>query len=104
VTLVPINEGRPGIVYIKTKVAQVRGCKPATKQGIETWVKGWEGKKRAAAQRTKANQPHPAQRELDNTSEPALGRQWSGPRASDVMHNGVAKLVAAGIAGARGRN
>lgn len=39
-----------------------------------------------------------AQPELDNTSEPALGRPWSGPKASDVMHNGVAGLVIAGIA------
>lgn len=104
VTLVPINEGRPGIVYIKTKVAQMRGCKPATKQGIETWVKGMGWQKKNAAQRTKANLPHLARLGLDNTSEPALGKQWSGPRPSDVMHNGVAKLVAAGVAGARGRN
>lgn len=96
-TLVPINKDRPGIVYIKTKVAQMRGCKPATQvldQVFETWVREWDGgkKKWHAAQRTKANQPHPAQQELDNTSEPGTGQPVERTERSDVMHNGVAKL------------
>ena len=60
---------------------------------------GW---RKITEQRLKANQPHLAQQELDNTSAPVLGKQWSGPRPSDDMQDGVAELVIEGVAGTVG--